>query len=93
MKPARDHFKLHGMVPHVTLQILSDPSVSNGSRNRPVRDRRRRPRREVATTTPFVRVSMGMMNRMVGAADGAVILGVALIFHYLDIAGPPPLSF
>ena len=35
---------------------------------------------------------MGMMNRMVGAADAAVIFGVALIFHYLDIAGPPPLS-
>ena len=35
---------------------------------------------------------MGMMNRMVGAVDAAVIFGVALIFHSLDIAGPPPLS-
>ena len=35
---------------------------------------------------------MGMMNRMVGAVDALVILGVAMVFHYLDIAGPPPLS-
>ena len=76
----------------MTLQTLSDPSLVDGSRNRPVPDRRRRPRREAAPSTPFVRVSMGMMNRMVGLADATVILGVAMTFHYLDIAGPPPLS-
>ncbi|MFC5344358.1 exopolysaccharide biosynthesis polyprenyl glycosylphosphotransferase [Brevundimonas staleyi] len=70
----------------MTLQTLSDPSGS-------IPERRRRPRRQAATTTPFIRVSMGMMNRMVGAADAVVILSAALIFHYLDIAGPPPLSF
>lgn len=69
----------------MTLQTLSAPSA-------PAPERRRRPRRAAAPTAPFVRVSMGMMNRMVGATDAAVILGVALAFHYLDIAGPPPLS-
>ena len=68
----------------MTLQTLSDPSISG--------ERRRRPRREGAPSTPFVRVSMGMMNRMVGATDAAVVIGVAMVFHYLDIAGPPPLS-
>ncbi|WP_271083907.1 exopolysaccharide biosynthesis polyprenyl glycosylphosphotransferase [Brevundimonas sp. NIBR11] len=70
----------------MTLQSLSPPFA--GDRN----ERRRRPRRETVASTPFVRVSMGMMNRMVGAVDASIILGVALVFHYLDIAGPPPLS-
>jgi Undecaprenyl-phosphate glucose phosphotransferase len=75
----------------VTLQTLSAPAAA-GRKNSLAPERRRRPRRETTDATPFIRVSMGMMNRMVGATDAVVILGVAMVFHYLDIAGPPPLS-
>lgn len=57
-------------------------------------ERRSRPRRQTARPAPprFVRVSMGMINRMVAAADVAMILGVTLGVALVDAPQPAPLS-
>ncbi len=55
-------------------------------------EQRRRPRRPAVPSTPFVRVSMGMMNRMVGATDAGVIIGVAIVFHAVELGRTTPVS-
>lgn len=55
-------------------------------------ERRRRPRRPVAPSMPFVRVSMGMMNRMVASVDAVVIIAVTAGFFAAGLSRPAPLS-
>lgn len=70
---------------------MTQPPVAS-SPHWPSVEQRKRPRRPVAPSTPFVRVSMGMMNRMVGAVDAIVIVGVAFAFHGVNLGQPQSLS-
>ncbi|QTC91841.1 exopolysaccharide biosynthesis polyprenyl glycosylphosphotransferase [Brevundimonas goettingensis] len=63
-----------------------------GADGLPAADRRRRARRPVRPSTRFIRVSLGMINRLVRVADAATILGVTLIFWLMDAPHPAPLS-
>lgn len=62
------------------------PTIETGD------ERRRRPRRPVAPSAPFIRVSMGMMNRMVGTADGLAVVAGALVVQASPFVQPHPLS-
>jgi Undecaprenyl-phosphate glucose phosphotransferase len=66
--------------------------ILNGPDGRPVAERRRRGRRPARPSMRFIRVSLGMINRLVMVADAAVILGVTLVFWLMGAPHPAPLS-